>query len=140
MRIREVRPPIVITRPDYERLFNLIDSSQIAPIVGDYLLDELQRARIVASEEVAPTVVTMQSRFIFRDEGTGESRKATLVYPDGENIVEGRISILTPFGTALLGLSEGQSIEFENRIGERRVITLVRVLSQRVLASNTRSQ
>ncbi len=26
MRIREVRPPIVITRPDYDRLFNLIDS------------------------------------------------------------------------------------------------------------------
>jgi len=140
MRIREVRPSIVITRPDYERLFNLIDSAQVAPAVGDYLLDELQRARIVAPEDVAPTVVTMQSRFIFRDEATGDSRKASLVYPDGENINEGCISIMTPFGAALLGLSEGQSIDFETRIGERRVVTLVRVLSQRILAANMRTR
>ena len=140
MRVREVRPPIIITRPDYERLYNLIDSSQVAPIVGDYLLDELQRARIVAREDVEPTVVTMHSRFIFRDETTGDTRKATLVYPDGENIAEGRISILTPFGAALLGLSEGQSIDFETRIGERRVVTLVRVLSQRILAANMRTR
>jgi len=78
----------------------------------------------------------MQSRFMFRDEATGDSRKATLVYPDGENIAEGCISILTPYGAALLGLSEGQSIEFETRVGERRVITLLRVLPRRVLASN----
>jgi regulator of nucleoside diphosphate kinase len=140
MRVREVRPSITITRPDYDRLFNLIDSSQVAPSVGDFLLDELQRARIVAPGDVAPTVVTMQSRFIFRDEGTGESRRATLVYPDGENIDEGCISILTPFGAALLGLSEGQSIEFETRVGERRVVSLVRVISQRVLASDTQAQ
>jgi regulator of nucleoside diphosphate kinase len=133
MRVREA--PIVITRPDYERLSNLVGSSQVAPSVGDYLLDELERARIVEPEDVAATVVTMQSRFIFRDEASGETRAATLVYPDGENIAAGCISIVTPVGAALLGLSEGQSIEFETRTGERRVLTLVRVLSQEPPAS-----
>jgi regulator of nucleoside diphosphate kinase len=140
MRVREIRPPIVITRPDFERLSNLAGSWQVAGPVGDYLLDELERARIVEPEDVAPTVVTMQSRFIFRDAATGDVRTATLVYPDGENIAEGCISILTPVGAALLGLSDGQSIDFETRSGERRVLTLVRVLSQRVLAADAQGR
>jgi len=139
MRVREAHPPIVVTKPDYERLFNLAESPQVAPAVGDYLMDELERARIVSPEEVARTVVTMQSRFIFKDESTGDSRTASLVYPDGENIDEGRISVVTPVGAALLGLSEGQSIAFETRTGEPRVLTLVRVLSQNVPASGARS-
>ena len=89
MRVREAHPPIVVTKPDYDRLFNLVESPQVAPAVGDYLMGELERARIVALEEVAPNVVTMQSRFIFKDESTGESRTAALVYPGDEDIGQG---------------------------------------------------
>jgi regulator of nucleoside diphosphate kinase len=139
MRVREAHPPIVVTKPDYDRLFNLVESPQVAPAVGDYLMGELERARIVALEEVAPNVVTMQSRFIFKDESTGESRTAALVYPGDEDIGQGCISVVTPVGAALLGLSEGQSIAFETRTGEPRVLTLLRVLSQAVPASAARS-
>jgi regulator of nucleoside diphosphate kinase len=136
MRIHELHPPIVITRPDYERLFNLVESPRVARDVGDYLMGELDRARIVAPEEVAPNVVTMQSRFIFTDESTGESRTASLVYPGEENIDQGCISVVTPVGAALLGLSEGQSITFETRSGAPRALTLVRVLAQGVPAAS----
>ena len=139
MRVREAHPPIVVTKPDYDRLFNLVESPQVAPAVGDYLMGELERARIVALEEVAPNVVTMQSRFIFKDESTGESRTAALVYPGDEDIGQGCISVVTPVGAALLGLSEGQSIAFETRTGEPRMLTLLRVLSQAVPASAARS-
>jgi regulator of nucleoside diphosphate kinase len=139
MRVREAHPPIVVTKPDYDRLFNLVESPQVAPAVGDYLMGELERARIVALEEVAPNVVTMQSRFIFKDESTGESRTAALVYPGDEDIGQGCISVVTPVGAALLGLSEGQSIAFDTRTGEPRVLTLLRVLSQAVPASAARS-
>jgi regulator of nucleoside diphosphate kinase len=130
LRAHEAQPPIIVTKPDYERLFNLLESPLVSPAVGDYLMDELQRARIVAPEEVAPDVVTMQSRFIFRDESSGESRTASLVYPGAENIDTGCISVVTPVGAALLGLSEGQSISFETRTGVPRALTVVRVLSQ----------
>jgi regulator of nucleoside diphosphate kinase len=135
MRVHEAYPPIVVTKPDYERLSNLVESPQVSLDVGDYLMDELQRARIVEPEEIGPTVVTMQSRFVFKDERTGESRTASLVYPGDENIDEGRISVVTPVGAALLGLSDGQSIVFETRSGEPRRLTLIRVLSQNVAGS-----
>jgi len=139
MRARAAHPAIVVTKPDYERLFNLVESPQVSPAVAEYLMDELERAHIVAPEDVAPTVVTMQSRFIFKDESTGDARTASLVYPGGENIEEGCISIVTPVGAALLGLSEGQSIAFETRTGESRVLTLVHVLSQNRATRDARS-
>jgi len=130
MRVRPTQPPITITTADYERLFNLLESPQLVPAVGDYLLGELERARVIAPEDVAPTVATMESRLVFRNESTGDIRTAMLVYPGAEDIAEGRISVVTPVGAALLGLSEGQSIAFETRAGETRVLTLVQVLSQ----------
>jgi regulator of nucleoside diphosphate kinase len=130
MIIRAAPPMIVIARPDYERLSNLVDSTRATPLVGNSLADELERARIVDPNEVEPTVVAMQSRVRFRDESTGDERTVSLVYPGEENIDEGCISILTPVGAALLGLSEGQSIEWETLTGESRMLTIVRVLSQ----------
>ena len=123
-------PAIVVTKPDYERLLNLVDSARATPPVGEYLANELDRARVVEANQIAPTIVTMHSRFVFRDESTGETRTVSLVYPGEENIDEGCISILTPVGAALLGLSEGQSIEWETLTGESRVLTVVRLLSQ----------
>jgi regulator of nucleoside diphosphate kinase len=123
-------PAIVVTKPDYERLSNLVDSARATPLVGEYLANELDRARVVEANQIAPTIVTMHSRFVFRDESTGEARTVSLVYPGEENIDEGCISILTPVGAALLGLSEGQSIEWETLTGESRVLTVVRLLSQ----------
>jgi regulator of nucleoside diphosphate kinase len=123
-------PAIVVTKPDYERLSNLVDSARATPLVGEYLANELDRARVVEANQIAPTIVTMHSRFVFRDESTGETRTVSLVYPGEENIDEGCISILTPVGAALLGLSEGQSIEWETLTGESRVLTVVRLLFQ----------
>lgn len=130
MSTHAARPAIVVTKPDYERLSNVVDSARATPLVGEYLANELDRARIVAANQIAPTVVTMHSRFVFRDESTGETRTVSLVYPGEESIDEGCISILTPVGAALLGLSEGQSIEWETLTGELRVLTIVRLLSQ----------
>lgn len=130
MDIHAVSPSITVTKPDYERLSKLVNSTLRMSDVGDYLAGELDRARVVDAGQVPPTIVTMHSRFAFRDESTGETRTASLVYPGEENIDDGRLSILTPVGAALLGLSEGQSIEWETRGGEVRVLSVVRLLSQ----------
>jgi regulator of nucleoside diphosphate kinase len=129
MTIHGLPPPIVVTWPDYERLWNLTYATRRSS-PGSYLAEELDRARLVEAEQIAPTTVTMHSRFIFTDRLTGETRTVSLVYPSEESIDEGRISVLTPIGTALLGLSEGQSIEWETLNGVKRTLTLVKVLSQ----------
>jgi regulator of nucleoside diphosphate kinase len=107
-----------------------VDSALPTPLVGEYLADELERAHIVEANDVEPTVVTMHARVVFRDESTGDVRAVSLVYPGEENIDEGCISVLTPVGAALLGLSEGQSIEWETLTGESRILTVLHLLSQ----------
>jgi regulator of nucleoside diphosphate kinase len=130
MDIRGVPPSIVVTKADYARLSNLAEARGRSPLVRDYLAGELDRARVVDDDQVGPNIVTMHSRFVFKDESTGEARTVSLVYPGEEDIDDGRISILTPVGAALLGLSEGQSIEWETRNGESRTLTVLRLLSQ----------
>lgn len=55
-------------------------------------------------------VVTMNSRVRYQDESTGTIREITIVFPDQAEASQGKVSVLAPIGTALLGLSEGQSI------------------------------
>lgn len=131
MNFHSIPPPIVVTRPDYERLSNLADAAmQRLPDLGEHLAAELDRARIVEADQVSPDVVTMHARFVFRDDENGTARTVSLVYPGEENIDEGRISILTPIGMALLGLSAGQSIEWEVRKGTFKTLTVLKLLSQ----------
>ncbi|HEX2115931.1 MAG TPA: nucleoside diphosphate kinase regulator, partial [Alphaproteobacteria bacterium] len=91
---------------------------------------ELSRARVVDSERIAPDVVTMHSEVLFRDEESGRERAVTLVYPGEHTAHDGALSVLTPLGAALVGLSEGQTISFETSDGRSRRVSVVRVLSQ----------
>ena len=93
---------IIITDLDLAHLDHLRDAVHLAP--------ELDRADIVASLSVPPDVVTMYSRVAFEDETTGQSRVVTIVYPQDADASEGKISVMAPVGSALLGLSVGQSI------------------------------
>jgi regulator of nucleoside diphosphate kinase len=54
-------------------------------------------------------------------------RTVTLVYPDEADLTQGRISVLTPVGAALIGLSVSQSIEWETVSGGRRSLTVLAV-------------
>ena len=131
MHIQAVPPSIIVTRSDYERLSDLADAAmQNASAAAEELAAELDRARIVEADEIAPDVVTMHARFTFEDDAHGTIRTVSLVYPSEENVDEGRISILTPIGAALLGLSEGQSITLKGRDGAPRSLTVLKLLSQ----------
>ncbi len=82
---------------------------------------ELDRAVVVSSAAVPADVVTMNSRVRYTDENDGAQRTVTLVYPLHANAAEGKVSVLAPVGTALLGLSAGQSIEWDFPDGPRRL-------------------
>jgi regulator of nucleoside diphosphate kinase len=69
----------------------------------------------------------MGSRVRFRDDVTGQERTLTLAYPEDADISSGRISVLTPVGAALIGLSVGQSIEWETASGGLRSLTVLEV-------------
>jgi regulator of nucleoside diphosphate kinase len=92
------------------------------------LQEELDRADIVPSPDVPADVVTMHARVLYLDETTGERRYVTLVYPEEMDVGRGRISVLSPVGAALLGLSIGDAIDWEFPHGVRRRLRVEEVV------------
>lgn len=87
---------------------------------NDELQHELDRAIVVSWDAVPRDVVTMNSRVLYVDEATGERRLVQIVYPAEADAGDGRVSVLAPVGSALLGLSVGQAIEWDFPDGSRR--------------------
>ena len=107
------KPEIIVSSLDADRLYNLIDSLPNNSVVGiNELEEELTRANIVEPEEVPPTIVTMNSTVKFSVESSQEEFVLTLVYPKDMDASGTKISILAPVGSALLGLSQGEEIEW----------------------------
>ncbi len=108
-------PSIYLTQEDLDRLFDLVESYGAGANADrlQKLESELVRAVAVSAEEIPRDVVTMNSRVVFEDETTGERREITLVYPKHADIASGKISVLVPVGTALLGMRVGQTIDWE---------------------------
>ncbi len=118
-------PKIYLTQNDLDQLLKLVESQPGKRF--EKLESELVRAHVVSREKIPSDVVTMNSRVIFENETTRERREITLVYPGSADIDEGKISVLVPVGTALLGLRAGQSIDWELPGGEKQRFRIVEV-------------
>lgn len=121
-------PKIKVTAEDHERLAGLVTAAvDRMPEVAGYLGDELDRAQVVRAGRSALGFVRMGSEVEFRDDTTGKVQLVSLVYPGEADIGLGRISVLTPVGAALLGLSKGQSIAWATRTGAAKRLTVLDV-------------
>lgn len=106
-------PQIILTSQDLDRLEVLLMSLPANAFPGkEALRAELDRAEIVESEQIPPSVVTMNSTVRFSIDSSGEDFCLTLVYPKDVDGTGDKISILAPVGSALLGLSTGDEIEW----------------------------
>ncbi|WP_112323026.1 nucleoside diphosphate kinase regulator [Oceanibium sediminis] len=122
------KPKIVINAKDLVHIEALAEGAmQRNPELADRLLDEIGRARVVADAKMPKTVVGIGSTLTYVDETSGQERRVTLVYPEDADIARQRVSVMTPIGVALLGLSEGASFHWETRDGQRRMLTVTRV-------------
>ena len=95
---------LIISDTDYSRLFRLDKNGLLG--------DELSRAIVVPADQVPLNVVRMNSRVVYIDESNGVSREVELVFPEDADLAHGKISVLSPVGSALLGLKEGQTIDW----------------------------
>ena len=121
-------PPIALLAHDLERLRGLAEgAANKFPRTADFLAREVERAAILESPDVPPNLVAMGSTVEFRDDTTGHTRRVTLVYPAEADVSVGKISVLTPVGAALIGLSAGQSIEWQAPSGQWRSLTVLAV-------------
>ncbi|MCR4332626.1 MAG: nucleoside diphosphate kinase regulator, partial [Sulfuricaulis sp.] len=122
------RPKIILTSHDLDRLDALLESLPAAAFPGrTELRTELDRAEVVEPQDVPSDVVTMNSKVRFVLE-SGEEFCLTLVYPKDMDGSTERISILAPVGSALLGLSAGEQIEWPKPGGGMMKVRLVEVV------------
>jgi len=106
-------PAITLSQRDAARLEALLETPALRNTpAAESLLDELTRAEVVADDQVPAHVVRMESVVECEDENGGERHVLTLVYPQDADVSTGRVSVLAPVGSALLGLSVGQSIDW----------------------------
>jgi regulator of nucleoside diphosphate kinase len=124
---------IQVTQGDMEKLMALL-GSRLKLRTRDQehlemLAQELDRAEIVRSSDIPADTVTMHSQVLVRDLDTGGESSYTLVFPSDADIAKGKISILAPIATALLGYREGDEIEWPTPGGRRR-LNVIQVLYQ----------
>lgn len=133
---RKRKPAITMARSDHERLVRLAEEFlDRNAAVAEELLTELDRARVVADGRIAANVIRMGSTLRFTTDA-GEDRRVTLVYPGEADIAAGKVSVLTPIGAALIGLSAAQSIDWTARDGRTHRLTVESVEEpERVSAS-----
>lgn len=110
----EAKPNITVTEEDLTRLQECLASSYdgLEDAAVETLYEELGRARVISASETPPTLVTMNSRVVFENVSTSRKREITLAFPHDADATRGHISVFSPLGSALLGLSVGQEIDW----------------------------
>lgn len=105
---------IFITETDKVRLTKLINTALIDGLQADKsfgdLNCEIEKAKIVEIDQLPKNVITMNSKVLILLNGNEE--EITLVYPQEADLIENKISVLSPIGIAILGYREGDTIEW----------------------------
>ena len=115
---------LVVTTADFDRLQRLLESPRYwtaDAALRHRLKEELGRGAVVEPGVVPRGVVTMHSKVRVRDLDEGDSETYTLVYPREADIDAGKLSVLAPLGTALLGTRVGQVVRYDAPVGERQL-------------------
>jgi regulator of nucleoside diphosphate kinase len=122
---------IIMTPSDHEELTYAIAAagklSERGRSETNALEAEIARAKIVDVSHLPPDVITMNSRAELLDLDTGERMEFTLVFPIDADIEAGKISVLAPLGTAMLGYRVNDEFRWTVPYGIRRLkVTAVR--------------
>jgi regulator of nucleoside diphosphate kinase len=133
--------PIVVTRLDLERLRRLVETVRARRRWEELhlmaLAEELENAEVVEPDQVPADVVTMRSRVRVTDMVSGQTATYTVCYPGEADLDAGRLSVLAPVGTALLGYREGDVVEWPTP-GGVRVLKIEKLLHQPEAAARPR--
>ncbi len=130
---------IQITKSDYERLSALIEKTREGNRMDRENLKkleaELDRAEIVDAQDISKKVITMRSTVRLKDLVSGEANTYSLVFPSEADFSQGKISVLAPIGTAILGYKSGDTIEWPVPSGVRK-LKIDKILYQPEAAGN----
>ena len=125
------KPPIHISEADYDVIADLaLQMEHRAPALAKQFLDEINRAKIHPAGKVPADAVTIGSEVEFLDDSTGEKRRLKLVLPVDADFEAGRLSVMTPVGAGLIGMTVGREISWPTPDGRPRVLRILEVKQQ----------
>lgn len=116
---------LILSKTDFENLSALTNLAKKE--LAELLEEELGRASLVADDRLPADVVSMNSTVSFEDVESGKTSTITLVYPPEANIEAGKVSVLTPVGSALIGLRVGQVIRWPFPNGKKKELKVLSV-------------
>jgi regulator of nucleoside diphosphate kinase len=116
---------LIISKPDYQQLIKLIEQHDTP--AAEALDIELSRADIVQDKDIPPDAVAMGSTVTFVDLDSHEEKTISLVYPNEADVTQMKISILSPVGSALIGLRIGGKIDWPVPQGKVRRLKVIAV-------------
>jgi regulator of nucleoside diphosphate kinase len=121
-------PPVMLSEGDRDRLYavaiSALTNSRMASAASN-VLREIYRAKIVPEDQLPENVVAVDSRVDVRDNVAGTTRRVVLVMPDETSVQPNTVSVLSPLGAALIGLSEGHSVNWCSASGELSSVTVL---------------
>lgn len=119
---------ILLTERDYLRIRHILSFQNSDNY--ENLEIEIERAKIIGSDEAPNDLVTMNSKVKFMTVQDNKTMTVTLVYPSEANFAEGKISILAPLGSALIGLRVNQEINWMFPDGKTKTLKILEVIYQ----------
>lgn len=123
-----VRGDRILTELDHARLARRLRRD--APPPGADLPELLDAAQVVPGREVPADVVTMYSSVLVQEHPGAAPRKLTLCYPEDAEPAQGFVSVLSPVGSALLGLPVGATAHWQLPDGREARARVVEILFQ----------
>ena len=105
-----------VTVNDYRRLIGLMEFASLKakkPQIAEQLYDALMSAKMLPPENISSSVITMDSRVLIRDLSSGREAELTIVYPKDADNREGKISVFSEIGIALLGQQRGDTVSWK---------------------------
>lgn len=114
---------IYLTGPDKEKLRKTVNDAikngEAREASMRDLLDEISQSTVLAPQDIPKDVVTMNSRAVLHIDG--EDLEFDLVYPEAADLARGKLSVLSPIGTAILGYRAGDTVEWDVPSGKAKI-------------------
>jgi len=116
---------IYITECDFKKLNNLLETIETSAakdrVFIEQLRKEIERAQVVSADRISGNIVTINSEVLLQDMSTREEFACRVVFPSDADVDSGRISVLAPVGTALLGYKAGDIVSWKVPSGIRKL-------------------
>jgi len=124
------QPNIIISEQDLHRLETMLEHHAKLTPTMEHLENELARAEVVKPQDIPTNVVTMNAKVLITIAPSAEATEITLVYPHDFRGDKGQVNVIAPIGAAILGLAEGQEIEWPQPDGHTMKVKIEKVLYQ----------